>query len=54
MVGEAKDELLMLGADAPFGARLLAGGEYRNQIVTIGDRELILGGRCARTHGGRQ
>ena len=38
MVGEAVDELLVLGADAPVVARLLAAGEDRQQVVAALDR----------------
>ena len=38
MVGEAIDELLVLGADPPVVARLLAAGEHREQVVAALDR----------------
>jgi len=38
VVGDAIDELLVLGADAPVGARLLAAGEHRQQVGAAFDR----------------
>ena len=46
MVAQAIDELLMLGADAPILARLLAAREDGEQIVAALDRAGLRTGRC--------
>ena len=36
-IGAAEDEFLVLGADAPFGTRLAAGGEILDKLTLVGD-----------------